>query len=288
MLLGLTLGIPGTAITVSAETATLNEIRVGNHGAYIRIVFELSSQAQYQLEEDTAANRISVQFLGANTTLSEKPDTPQSGCLEGLTTLKHDNYVSAYLNFNSGWNKLNPFILREPDRMVLDVFCGEGISTDRSQTDNQVEQAAQIQVTTSEDKPESPEPISALTNKPQVETETQPTVAKKPSEKELTTPSALETESQMQGANLTNSQAVKPLTTIAVAPKKKDPFQRYLLILLAAITGIIILLIALIVVQKKSQSAGVDDDGDTAPAEPDETMRAIDKQIKAQLMKYDQ
>ncbi len=287
LLLCLVLGVSGTPITVSAETATLDEVRVGNHGDYIRIVFELSSQVQHQLDEDSGANKISIQFLETTTTISKILETAQSSCLEEVTTSQLDDHVVAHLRFNPRWNKINPFTLREPDRMVLDVYCSEGVSTDRSQTDIQLDQESQVHDTTSEKKSEPADSASTLTNDKQVETETAPIVAKEPPVTESTTPSAVVTERRIQGSKPVTNQAAKPVATTKVAPQKKDPFQKYLLIMLAAITGIIIILIALIVIQKKSQSTGSDVVTGNAQANPDEAMHAIDKQIKAKLMKYD-
>jgi hypothetical protein len=270
LLLGLTLGITGTSIPVSAETATLNEVRVGNHGDYIRIVFELSSHAQYQLDEDMGASKISVRFLGTSMTTPKSLESAQASCLAGVNTLQQDDQVIAQLRFNSGWNKVNPFILREPDRMVLDVFCGEGASADPAPTEIQLDQAPQTLEATPDEKPEATDPGPTLVNAPQVEPEAAPVVAEEPLDAEPAT-----------------SSAAAPVATPTVAPQKKDPFQKYLLILLAAITGVIIILIALIVIQKKNQSTEPADFRDNPHGDPDETLRAIDQQIKTKLMRYD-
>ena len=286
LLISLALGITGTSIAGSAEAATLNDVRVGNHGDYIRIVFQLSSQVEYQLNQDTGASSITIRFFKTDTTISKSLESAQASCLAGVHTLQQDDLVVAQLRFNSGWNKLNPFILREPARMVLDVFCGEDVSADPAPTKIQLDQAPPTPEAKPEEKPEEIESSPTLTTKPQVEPETTPIVAKVPLVTEPATPSAVD-KPRVQKPIAKNKQAAKPVAAPMVVPQKKDPFQKYLLILLAAITGVIIILIALIVIQKKSQSTESEEVSDNTRADPDETMRAIDQQIKTKLMKYD-
>jgi len=272
----------------TAAAATLAEVRIGNHGDYIRIVFEFSGQVDYQLDDDRDAGKISIRFLAANTSIPENLEMMQSSCLERLYTLQQDDHLVASLRFNKAWRKLNPFTLREPARMVLDVFCDAGDSLDQPRTEPQPDPAAQAPDMTSETDTEAPDSISRLTDAPEVETEKAPRVTEEPPIIESTTPSAQETESRIQESKpKTDETAARDVIT-AVAPQRKDPFQKYLLILLVAITGVIILLIVLIVIQKKRQSAGPDAVQDNAIAEPDETVRVIDSQIKAKLMKYDE
>lgn len=286
-LLVLVLGVTGASFTGSAEAVMLNEVRVGNHGDYIRIVFELSGQAKYQIDEDTGAIKISIRFWETNTTIPQAVKTVQAGCLEEVATLHQDDQVVAQLRLNSRWHKLKPFTLREPDRMVLDIFCGQDVATVPSQTEIKTDPATQTPEDIAAEKPATNDSGSVLTQTQPVEKEAQPTVADETPVIESTTPSSLPAESRIEESLSKTGQVEKPVASANVAPRKKDPFQKYLLILLAAITGVIIILIALIVIQKKSQSTGSESVGHAALADPDQTMRAIDQQIKTKLMKYD-
>ncbi len=286
LLVGLVLSVTGTS-RVSAETVALTEVRVGNHGAYIRIVFALSSQVHYLLDDDARAGSISIRFLDTITKVSENSAPATSGCLDQVTTVQQDDQVVAFLRIKPGWNKLNPFVLREPDRMILDIFCGEVSSTVQLQNDLQSNQAAPFKEAAREKKSDAVETIFSLKDPPPVETETAPSVATKLPVLISTAPSAVVTESLPQRSRPKTDQAAEPVASTTVAPEKKDPFQKYLFILLASITGIIIVLIALIMIQKKSISVGSNAVMDNTLADPDETLRAIDSQIKAKLMKYD-
>jgi len=287
LLISLALGVMGSAVLSSAEAATLNEIRVGNHGDYIRIVFELSDQVQYQLNQDMGPSEIAIRFLETDATISKNLETVQENCLYGVAVLQQDNQTIARLRFNPRWHTINPFTLREPDRIVLDVFCDAGTGTDGSQSESRVEAANQTPDAIPEKESEPTDSISTLVDTPPLEKETATTLVEQPSANESTTTPAAAAESQAQEPRPKINQATKPVATPTVAPWKEDPFQKYLLILLAAITGIIIILIALIVIHKRGQSSRSDVVGDDAPAGPDETMRAIDQQIKSKLMKYD-
>ena len=54
MLLVLFLGAVGLSMPGLAKTTVLQEVRMGNHDAYVRIVFEFSDAVQYQVSENTS------------------------------------------------------------------------------------------------------------------------------------------------------------------------------------------------------------------------------------------
>jgi hypothetical protein len=255
--LGLVLGAAGPVNSAMAETAALNEVRVGYHGAYIRIVFELSKPFQYELADDAATGTVSIRFLDTILSSSGAPIHIAPDCLDGLSTVQEGNHAVASMVFNPIWSKLNPFTIQEPDRLVLDVFCGQTPIATEPQT---VKQKIAAQ---------APEPVPEMN-----------TVAAKPIQT-VAKPS-------LQKPETVPSDAAEPVQRSNGAPEKNDPFQRYLLLILAAITGIIILLIALIFLQKKSHSAGQAAGFANTADDPEDRMRAIDTQIKEKLMRHDE
>ena len=285
--MGLVLSVIAIPKLAPAETAALKDLRVGNHGAYIRIVFELSKQVQYQLDQDAEVGQISILFLDTITSISKEFVATRSGCLAQVTMSQQNNQARVILQFSPVWNKLNPFVLREPDRMVLDVSCGENASTTSLQTSVQLDQSAPAPDTAPDEKLATTDASSTLIHPQPVETEPEATNTTETSRLESTPSSAAANEARIQELKPATNQAAEPVATTVVATRKKDPFQKLLLIVLAAITSIIIVLIALIVIQKKSQSGGSDVIRDSAYADSDETMRSIDNQIKSKLMKYD-
>lgn len=255
--LGLVLGAAGLANSAMAETAALNEVRVGVHGAYIRIVFELSKPFQYELADDAAAGTVSIRFLDTILSSSGSPISIAPDCLDGLSTVQEGNHAVTSMVFNPTWSKLNPFTIQEPDRLVLDVFCSQTDIAAEPQNDKQ-SVAGQAQEPVPEKNTVAVKPIQAAAEPSLKKPETIP------------------------------SDAAEPVRRSKGAPEKNDPFQRYLLLLLAAITGIIILLIALIFFQKKSHSVSQAAGFANTAEDPDDRMRAIDTQIKEKLMRHDE
>jgi hypothetical protein len=250
LLLGLLLGVVGLPDPATAETAVLRTIRMGDHGKYTRVVFEFSAPVQYQLYENIAAGIVSIRFLE---TTSQVPDIPMLNapdCINTVSTVQDGSHTIAKISFAPKELTLNPFIIKGPDRVVLDVFC-------------ETEPAAPVAQT--EPRDIAPAPI---------------TVAEPVKEKPVATRPLIEKPK-------TAGKAVQA-TKNREPSSKRDKSQKYLLLLLAAITGIIVILIALIIFQKRSLSENNVTGNPDAARETDDMMRAIDTKIKEKLMKYDE
>jgi len=287
LMLGSVVGVTGTANPFQAKTAALNEVRIGNHDDYIRIVFELSQQVQYQIDDTILAGSISVQLSDTIDAVSGKQAPVTSGCLDKVIILQQGNHVIATLRFDPVWRRLNAFTIKEPDRIVLDVFCGEAVGPEASPTDPRNDRAEQPAESAREETPVAAEPGSASPETQAVHAGAPPENAPDSLADQIDPPKPVGAIGPADELEIQPAPTVEPVQEPRVAPDKDDPFQKYLLILLAAITGIIIVLIALIIYQKMSISAGSETAVDPGEAEPDDTMRALDTQIKAKLMKYD-
>lgn len=262
LLLGFFLGVAGLPDPAPAETAVLKEVRMGNHGGYIRVVFEFSAAVQYQVSENTAAGSASIRFLDTTSELPATPITNPLDCIDTVSTFQDGSHIVANLLFDPKVAELNPFTLQRPDRMVLDVFCRkEPVMADSRPEPREI---------ISEPQDATPEPRDIATTPIRAE---EKVLLANP---ELTRPSA-------DKAQLPIDQTRIPKEI----PKKKDNSQQYLLLLLAAITGIIVLLIALIIFQKRSLSENHVAENSDATRETDDMMNAIDTKIKEKLMKYD-
>ena len=263
LLLGLLLCVAGLPDPAPAETAVLRKIRMGNHGAYIRVVFEFSETVPYELSENAAAGSASLRFPQTKSELPVSPVANRLGCIDTLALLQDKNHLVANILFDPKGVKLTPFTLQGPDRMVMDVFCGQELVP----ADTQPEPKEVVH----EPRDETPEPRDMATGSTRAATET---LLEKP---EPTRPSFDKVQPSIDQIQIQKK-----------APKKKDSSQQYLLLLLAAITGIIVALIALIIFQKRNLPESHATGNPDATSETDDMMRAIDTKIKEKLMKYDE
>jgi len=125
LLLGLLLGLAGLSAPVLAKTAVLKDIRMGNHGDFIRVVFEFSAQVQYELSEKTEAGIVTIQFFHTTLALKGTPVSDKLDCIDTVSALQDGSHIVTNISLGQKWAKLNPFTIQNPDRVVLDVFCGE-------------------------------------------------------------------------------------------------------------------------------------------------------------------
>ena len=126
LLLGCCLGVVCSAGPIRAEAAVLREIRMGNHGDYVRVVFEFSGKIQYEVSQNTTAGSASIRFLDTTSALSEKPITSVLDCVDSVTAFQDGSHLVANILFEPKGARLKTFTLQGPDRMVLDVSCGKG------------------------------------------------------------------------------------------------------------------------------------------------------------------
>ena len=261
--LTLLLVLAGLSIPGPAKTAVLKEVRMGNHGDYVRVVFEFTETVQYQVSENAAAGSATIRFLD---TTSELPVSPISGapeCIDTLSAFQDGSHVLAKMTFDPKGVKLNSFTLQGPDRMVMDVFCGKETAL--------AETRPEPRETVYEPQNARPDPSQIASNPIRPATEIV-----------LERPPATQ-------SSLDNAQpSIDQTRTQQVLPKKKDSFQKYLLLLLASITVIILVLITLIIFQKSRQSNRHMARNPDAGIDSDDMMHAIDTQIKQKLMKYDE
>jgi hypothetical protein len=272
------LGVTGLSVPVFAKTAVLREVRMGNHGEYIRVVFEFSAAVQYELTENEDTGSVSIRFLDTTSELNGAPISDTLDCINTVSAVQVGGHIITDISFDSKNVKLNPFTIQGPDRMVLDVFC-----TPEPVVEPELTEPPNISPTPmavaepvlAETRDSLPAPMAVA--KPEMteirDTLPAPDTVAEPDHKKPVAPP---------------TKIVEVAEVPSVVPKQGDASQQYLLLLLAAITGIIVLLIAVIIFQKRSltedPSAGQPD----AIRDTEDMMHAIDTKIKEKLMKDDE
>ncbi|MBT8375074.1 MAG: hypothetical protein KJN80_09205, partial [Deltaproteobacteria bacterium] len=250
LLFGFMIGVVGLPELASAETALLRKIRMGNHGKYTRVVCEFSAPVQYELSEDAALGIVSIRFLETTSQLPEMPVPSMPDCIDTLSIVQDSGHTIAKISFAPKEVTLNPFTIKDPDRVVLDVFCNAELVAPVPLTDSGEIEPTPIMVA----EPVKEKPVET---RPLIE-QAQPAVK------------------------------VDQIVQKQEPSSKRDNSQKYLLLLLAAITGTIVVLIALIIFQKRGLSESSMAGSPETAGEGDDMMRAIDTKIKEKLMKYDE
>jgi hypothetical protein len=213
-------------------------------------VYEFSAPVQYEISEDTAAGIVSLRFLETTSQLPDMPVSSMPDCIDTVSIVPDSGHTIVKISFDPKEVRLNPFTIKDPDRVVLDVFC-------------KTAPVAQVPLTAPEDI--TPTPITVVEPVEEKPVATRPLIKQTP-----TTGNA------------------DQITQKREPSSKRDNSQKYLLLLLAGITGVIVVLVALIIFQKKGLSESNMAEKPDAAGNTDDMMRAIDTKIKEKLMKYDE
>ena len=294
LLLGIFLGVVSLPIPAIAETAVLKEIRMGDHGKYTRVVFEFSAPVQYQLSENTAAGSVSIRFLETTSSLPGTPVSDTPDCIDTMSTIKDGSNTIANILFDPKGVKLNPFMIKAPDRVVLDIFCEEEPVATAAEpgTRDMAEEEPVVTATLPETRDiteEEPVATAALPETRDI-TEEEPLVTAALPETRDIAPAPNTAAEPLPDKPLVTPPLVKDTPTLIFKEpsSKKEYSQKYLLLLLAAITGIIVLVIALIIFQRRNLLENHVAGNLDATHDTDDMMHAIDTKIKEKLMKYDE
>jgi len=278
LLMMIFLGVAGLSAPVLAKTTVLREVRMGNHGEYIRVVFEFSAAVQYELSEDEEHGSVSIRFLDTTSGLKGAPISDTLDCIDTVSAIQVEGQIVTHISFDKKGVKLNPFTIQNPDRVVLDVFCN-------------AEPVVEPVLTEIRNISPAPTPVAGpeLTETPNISSE--PITVAEPELTEIRSVSP----APNRVAQPDHKEMVATLTEIVGQkkvpegfPKQKDTSQQYLLLLLAAITGIIVLLIAVIIFQKRSLSENHTAGHPDKMRDNDDMMQAIDTKIKEKFMRYDE
>lgn len=116
-----------TAAACPADAAKLTAARIGRHSDFSRIVFEFEAPARYQVRQEEGAQRITVVFFDSSGDVAQPLAPANSSCITAAVIAKQDNDIVADITLSSPQFRLKPFIIQEPFRMVLDIYCRQAV-----------------------------------------------------------------------------------------------------------------------------------------------------------------
>jgi hypothetical protein len=108
-----------------ATAAVLTEIRLGKHNDYSRVVFEFKDDVQYQLASDNASGHVSIIFHDTTSKTPAPVIKENSVCIGDLAISQEDKNLAVRITVSAARFRLNPFTIKDPFRVVLDITCLE-------------------------------------------------------------------------------------------------------------------------------------------------------------------
>jgi hypothetical protein len=111
------------SMTSHAIAVALMEIRMARHDDFSRIVFEFKDDVPYQLSSDHGSGHISIIFDGATSNIPAPIIKENSVCIDDLAISQQNNHVTVDITISATSFHLNPFTIKDPFRMVLDISC---------------------------------------------------------------------------------------------------------------------------------------------------------------------
>jgi hypothetical protein len=113
------------SFTSHVTAAVLTEIRLGKHNDFSRIVFEFKDDVQYQLESDNASGHVSIIFHDTTSKTPAPVIKENSVCIDDLAISQEDKNLAVRIAVSATRFRLNPFTIKDPFRVVLDITCLE-------------------------------------------------------------------------------------------------------------------------------------------------------------------
>jgi hypothetical protein len=291
----------------SAEGAELRYVRIGEHKAYTRIVFEFRGEASFKEPVVKGKGRFSVVFENTTTALPMQIAGETSKRVDVITFAQGKSHLVANITVSFPYFGIKSFSILKPDRVVLDV-------TPLSKPPKGVVFEERL------DTESAFEPKEATPSKPPVEpkaeakVETQSTSVQTTSEEavkavegrkttepaeQIPTPSPSQAGSSQEVANavpVSVKEPPRPQATEKDVPHAKQAdapppvgagggrLQTTLLVVLLALSTVIVGLLALIVFRKRrvvEKKAGLFQ----MPDDPEDSLATIDDKLKRELSK---
>lgn len=298
--------------TTPSFAAQLKDIRLGEHNDYTRIVFEFDQSVQSNLVQPDNPHRLEIEFPDTRPNLVQKIPVERAKHLKDIQIWSAHNALSAVLKFNLTHKKVDTFALKEPPRIIVDIYwqtpatqpakTSLGQRADAPLPDTadallkEQESGQTPASTTTIDKALESEPH----NQPLMNTETLDThlpdsagEPDKPSPEKFETPPPPNIDSTPSAASVDKTEQNMAPVTAPTEPtrtvsRRGNWLQYYLVIALVIITvGILVLLVMMLLTRYR----WVNEDPPLSTSEflklQDERLSKLDARIKEQLKRYD-
>ncbi len=266
-----------------AQAANLRYVRTGKHENFTRVVFEFQNKLQFKSPKITGKGQFSVVFLDASTKLPRQTlyKTGPLQLVQSIEFVRQKSNLTANVRLSFPYFILKAYSLVGPDRIVVDAYWMSTPSEKSAQKES-LGKKSLLETTPTPEKKE-------LKNTPQ-------NALVKEDPKQPPIPLSIKKSAQNQTRAPQNTFSNKisnpsPETKTGSSPSSKDNYtlQTYLLVALNVFTGcIVVLFIFTLLKQRHTIEFAHPYELMDFIKTSDETMAAIDAQIKSAFQKYNQ
>lgn len=286
-----------------STAALLKDIRIGEYVEFTRIVFEMDvlSDDSVTISRDSS-EELNVLFKDTRPDLVRKIPVERSPNIQSLRIVSEKMQLLAGLKLALPHKKVTTFQLKEPPRMVVDVYWGEpGPEVLEQLTTPQSTEKTEVPAAAAKEGPDLREQAAASVESEPPKLLKQPAVENTDAVKTEAPPSPLTTRETKAPDSTSPPQELMPPSTQKSEPdnrqsshssspsKKGSWLQYYLVIALVIITIVILSLLVLMLISKYRWT---DDSLPLSTNEylkrQDQRLASLDERIKEQLKRYDE
>lgn len=112
-----------TVAATVANAAEVVEMRLGQHPAYTRVVFELDSPAGYSLEQNVLEDGTTELVVTLDASASDQKKVLSQALIDGVELSGQGSRSVAHIRLKDGGLRVKEMILGSPPRIVLDVLA---------------------------------------------------------------------------------------------------------------------------------------------------------------------
>ena len=231
--------------------AVLTEIRVGRHDDFSRIVFEFQDPVAYQLIPKDRSGHATMMFFDAVSSMAHPPILENSQCVEAVTISRQENALVADITLSGGQSRRKPFVIKDPIRIVLDVYCNEKTAVVPIPSPPDTRQTAPAELPAPSDLSVEPNPMQNSATAPKV--------------------------------------IMAPPARIPRAANENRTYQKYLVVILAALSLVILTLAGIMIYQNRTSRKKTTYDGAAIRLQKSEDMLfSIDAKIREKLRTHEE
>lgn len=266
-----------------AQAADLRYVRTGKHGDFTRVVFEFQNKVQFKSPKITGKGQFSVVFLDASTSLPRQTlyKTGPLQLVRSIEFVRQKSNLTAAVRLSFPYFILKAYSLPGPDRIVVDAYWMSSPSEKSGENESLDEKPLLESTPTPEHKELGNTPQKALI-KDDPKHPIIPLSTKKSAQNETRAP-------RNTFSNKTSNQVSGNKSGSPASSMDNYTAQTYLLVALNVFTGCIVVLLILALLKKRHmiEFGHIVEIMDFIKTS-DESIAAIDAQIKSAFKKYDQ
>jgi tetratricopeptide (TPR) repeat protein len=105
-----------------SEAAVLKHVRIGEHEAFTRLVFQFGDSVRFNQRSTKDMKRVSIAFPNATTSLPRSIECATTARIETINFVQDDAQLVAQITLSSPALRIKSFSLNAPARIVVDTY----------------------------------------------------------------------------------------------------------------------------------------------------------------------